>query len=122
MEQLNRIQLKNILLNEKHGPIARKQHEYELDGLELEIDDEVSDIIIDRVIQENLGARSAVNIVSEILGEYNYDMLEQGYHKIHIHPGMLSDGQSQFSKGTGQQINEYKRNDSGNRYPSYFKT
>ena len=90
MEQLDRSQLKEILTHGKIGPIAKKQREYEVDELKLVVEENVIDLIVDRIVQENLGARSAVNIVEDIIGSYNFDMLEQNYHVMKIHERMLT--------------------------------
>ena len=89
LEKLDRDALRAILLHDKVGAIALKKKEYKEDELELAIDPDVIDEIVERVWQQNLGARGITNVVEDIVGNYNYEMIEQGYSHIRIHAGVL---------------------------------
>lgn len=90
METLDREAIRKILVHKEIGPLTRKKAEYQEDQLELRIDEDMIDRIVDNVVKEKLGARSAYNIVEELCGDYNFDMIEQGYSWIKLHPGMLN--------------------------------
>lgn len=98
MEKLDKAALKQILLHEKIGPIAKKCEEYELDQLEIIIDKNVPDMIVDRIVKQDLGARGAINIVEELFGNYNFDMIENDYQWMHVHSGMLNGEPPIFGK------------------------
>lgn len=89
MHNLDEQQLKTVLLHEKIGPIARLRRQYENDGLSFIVDEEVPVLIARKAADENLGARSASNIVMELCSNYNFDMIKNGYQTIHVHKGML---------------------------------
>ena len=55
------------------------------------VDEDMPDKIVDKIIEQNLGARGVANIVEEICNEsYNFDMLSRGDKYIRIHSGMLN--------------------------------
>lgn len=90
LDKLSREELKAVLFHDKEGVIKRKKEMFAREGLELEFEDNTIDMIADRVYNENLGARSAVNIVEAVLGAYDFDMLRNGYEKMTVHTGMLN--------------------------------
>lgn len=89
MDRLGSDQMKSILLHEKIGPISKKKSEYAVDGLTLEIDENVLDMLVEKIMRQNLGVRSAVNVLNEMLGSYSFDMLMNDYDTIRIHSGMI---------------------------------
>ena len=90
LERLDKDAIRSILLHDKVGAIAIKKQEYKEDELELFIDPEVVDEIVERVWEQNLGARGITNVVEDVVGNFNYEMIEQGYSYIRIHAGVLS--------------------------------
>ena len=98
MNRLSQEDLKKILLHEETGVLKLKMQEYKRDGLELEFQDEVIDMIAELIYKENLGARSAVNIIETLLGNYDFEMLMKGYDKMIVHPGMLKGEEPLFTQ------------------------
>ncbi len=82
LDKLSRSELKALLINPQNGVIARKQKEFEQEGLILEIRSEVYDILIRKVIQENLGARSLSNILDRVVGDSDYYAIANDYNRI----------------------------------------
>lgn len=99
MERLGKEELKKILLHEKTGVIKQKQELFAKDGLELIVEEEVYDLLAEKMYQENMGARSARNIMENVVKNYNFDMLFHGYKKIIIHPGMITDNEKPRFEG-----------------------
>ncbi len=98
MRRLNQEELKKILLHEETGVLNLKKQEFAFDGLELEFQNEVVDLIAEKVYKENLGARSAVNIVETLLGNYDFEMLMNGDTKMIVHAGMLKGEEPFFER------------------------
>ena len=87
------------ILNLPHvGPIAKMKKEYQLDHIELSIEEEFVEHIAERAIEENLGARSVINLVQETVGAFNFDMLALGYNKLTIHAGILHGEKPKFER------------------------
>ena len=63
LERLKKEQLREILLHES-GPLKRRCKEYEWDDLELIVEDEVIDMIAEKAVKEDFGARSAFSIAA----------------------------------------------------------
>ena len=89
MNRLGKEELKKILLHEKTGVIRQKQKVFAKDGLKLVVEEEVYDLLAEKMYEEDLGARSARNMMEQVIGTYHFDMLLYGYHKMIIHPGVI---------------------------------
>lgn len=82
-------QLKAVLLHPQRGVLAKKKKEFESEGLSFEIAPEVIDWIVHEIIRENLGARSVLNVVENLLGNYEFEMIESGATHMKIHRGVV---------------------------------
>ena len=98
IQRLKKEELRKILLHERTGVIKRKQQSFGMNGLELEFEEDVIDMIVEKVYQEDLGARSVTNIVEALLGTYEFDMILQGYEKMIVHAGMFQNEEPYFEK------------------------
>ncbi|MCI6464225.1 MAG: AAA family ATPase [Faecalicatena sp.] len=102
LERLKKEQLREILLHES-GPLKRRCKEYEWDDLELIVEDEVIDMIAEKAVKEDFGARSAFSILEELVGGYKFDMMQNHYSRARIHSGVLENGEPPvFEKGEKQ--------------------
>lgn len=84
LSSLNTAQLETILLHPTKGVLAAKKREFQRQHLSFVIEKDVINWIVEKVVQEDLGARSVKNIVEEIFGDYDYEMLDKGYDKMKI--------------------------------------
>ena len=84
IEALNEYELMALLLHPVNGVIAQKKKEFEKEGLTLEVESDTYDILINRVLKENLGARSLMNILDSTLDGSEFYALEHDYQKIRI--------------------------------------
>ena len=73
LDQLDRESLKRILTEPKNALLRQYQKMFELDGIKLEIDPEVLDLIVDTSIKNKLGARGLRSICEKIMGDAMYD-------------------------------------------------
>lgn len=90
LDKFTRDDFKQILMG-KEGPLALKKAAFKDDNLYMLVDEDMPDKIVDKIVEQNLGARGVVNIVEEICNEsYNFDMLSRGDKYIRIHSGMLN--------------------------------
>ena len=100
MDPLSKENVRFILLNESDGILTMKKREFEYNLLELTWDDEFIDGCIDRVLEKRLGARGAIIIAEDLIGnDTEYEMLERGYTKAHLHVGMLNGEKPFFEEG-----------------------
>lgn len=102
LEGLTERELKAILLHPTQGVIKKIEKEYESDGIRLEIEKEVVDGIISLVLQENLGARSAKNVMEEILKGAWYHCIENDFNSIVVGREALKEGKLVFAKNDTQ--------------------
>lgn len=84
LSPLNAAQLETILLHPTKGVLAAKKRQFQRQHISFEIEKDVINWIIEKVVQEDLGARSVKNIVEELFGNYDYEMLEKGYDKMKL--------------------------------------
>ena len=90
LDKFTRDDFKDILLR-KEGPLEIRKAAFKKDNLYMIVDEDMPDKIVDKIIEQNLGARGVANIVEEICNEsYNFDMLSRGDKYIRIHSGMLN--------------------------------
>jgi len=73
LDQLDREALKRILLEPKNAIVKQYMKLFELDGISLEIDPEVYDLIVDTAIEKKLGARGLRAICEQILTDAMYE-------------------------------------------------
>ena len=73
LDQLDRKALKRILTEPKNAILRQYEKLFELDGIKLEIDPKVLDLIVDTAIKEKLGARGLRAICERIMNDAMYD-------------------------------------------------
>ena len=69
LEHLSRESLKRILTEPKNAILRQYRRLFEMDGIKLEIDDDVMDLIVDTAIGNRLGARGLRSICEKILSD-----------------------------------------------------
>ena len=74
VESLDRAALLEILTEPKNALVKQYQHLFEMDEVELEIDNEALDIIADQAIARGTGARGLRAIMEEILLPVMYEV------------------------------------------------
>ena len=73
LDNLDKSALLRILTEPKNAIIRQYEKMFELDGIKLEIDPEVLELIVDTAISEKLGARGLRAICERIMTDAMYD-------------------------------------------------
>ena len=73
LDQLDRASLRRILTEPKNAILRQYTKLFEMDGLKLEIDDEVLDLIVDTSIKNKLGARGLRSICERLMADAMFD-------------------------------------------------
>ena len=73
LDHLDRDSLKRILTEPKNALLRQYQKLFELDGMRLEIDPEVLDLIVDTSIQNKLGARGLRSICEKLMADAMFE-------------------------------------------------
>ena len=73
LDHLDRDALKRILVEPKNALIRQYEKMFELDGMKLEIEPEVLDLIVDTAIENKLGARGLRSICEAIMTDVMYE-------------------------------------------------
>ena len=73
LDQLDRAALLRILTEPKNAIIRQYEKMFELDGLKLEIEPGVLDLIVDTAIENRLGARGLRSICEKIMTDAMYE-------------------------------------------------
>ena len=73
LDQLDRDSLKRILTEPKNALLRQYEKMFELDGIKLEIDPEVLDLIVDTSIKNKLGARGLRSICEKVMADAMFD-------------------------------------------------
>lgn len=73
LDNLDREALKRILTEPKNAILKQYEKMFELDGVKLEIDPEVLDLIVDTSISNKLGARGLRSICEKIMADAMYE-------------------------------------------------
>ena len=74
LEPLNKATLKSILTQPKNALIKQYKKLFELEGIELKIDETVLDYIVDKAVENNLGARGLRGICESIMTDAMYEL------------------------------------------------
>lgn len=74
LNPLDRDALRRILVEPKNSIVRQYVKLFEMDGVKLEIDDEVLDFIVDKAIEFRLGARGLRSIAESIMIDAMYDI------------------------------------------------
>ena len=73
LDQLDRDSLKRILTEPKNAILRQYGRLFELDGMKLEIEDDVLDLIVDTAIENKLGARGLRSICERVLNDAMFE-------------------------------------------------
>ncbi len=84
LRPLDRVTLRNILTEPKNSIIKQYIKLMEMDGVELQFDDEVLEYIVDMAIEYKLGARGLRSIVETIMMEKMYEVPSSGEKNCRI--------------------------------------
>lgn len=85
--ELSNDEMRRILIEPKHSIVKQYQALFEIDGIELEFNDESLDAIVNIAIKQNLGARGLRKIIDQALLQVQYDLPElkiKGIKKVII--------------------------------------
>ena len=74
LNPLDRIALKRILTEPKNALIKQYQFLFEMDGVDLEIEEDVYDLIVDKAMEYKLGARGLRSICEAIMLDSMYEI------------------------------------------------
>jgi ATP-dependent Clp protease ATP-binding subunit ClpX len=77
LNPLDKAALKSILHEPKNALIKQYQYLFALEGIELEIKEEVIDVIVDTAFDLKLGARGLRSICEALMMDYMYDAPER---------------------------------------------
>ncbi|HEV8084203.1 MAG TPA: AAA family ATPase, partial [Chitinophagaceae bacterium] len=77
LNPLDKITLRNILTEPKNALIKQYKKLFELEGIELVIEDDVYDFMVEKAIEYKLGARGLRSICESILTDAMYDLPSQ---------------------------------------------
>lgn len=86
LDSLDRDALLRILEEPKNAILKQFSKMFELDGITLEIDPEVKDIIVDTSIKNKLGARGLRSICEKIFDDAMYDAPTSGKKTFRVSP------------------------------------
>ena len=84
LDNLDRDALKRILTEPKNAILRQYEKMFEMDGMKLEIDPEVLDIIVDTSIKEKLGARGLRSICETIMADAMYEAPSSRSKTFHL--------------------------------------
>ena len=73
LDQLDRDSLKRILTEPKNALLRQYQKMFELDGIQLEIEPQVLDIIVDTALSNKLGARGLRSICERVMADAMFE-------------------------------------------------
>lgn len=73
LDQLDRRALKRILTEPRNAILRQYEKLFEIDGIRLEIEPKVLDVIVDTAIREKLGARGLRSICERIMNDAMYE-------------------------------------------------
>ncbi len=77
LNPLDKAALKNILTKPKNALIKQYQKLFELENIQLTIDEDVIDLIVDKAFEYKLGARGLRSICESIMIDYMFDLPSQ---------------------------------------------
>ena len=82
LHPLDKAALRDILTNPKNALVKQYKMMFKMDGIELEFEDEVLDLIVDTAVKYNLGARGLRSICEAIMVDAMYEAPSS--HKKHF--------------------------------------
>jgi len=84
LDQLDRASLKRILTEPKNAILRQYKRLFEMDGMHLEIDPEVLDVIVDTAIENRLGARGLRSICERIMNDAMFEAPSSRRKSFHL--------------------------------------
>ena len=84
LDQLDRDSLKRILTEPRNALLRQYEKMFELDGIKLQIDPEVLDLIVDTSLKNKLGARGLRSICEKIMADALFDAPSSGKKTFHL--------------------------------------
>ncbi len=84
LNPLTKDTLRNILTEPKNSIIKQYNKLFEMDGIELNIDDEVFDYIVDKALEYKLGARGLRAITESIMMDAMYELPSTEEKQLHV--------------------------------------
>lgn len=84
LNKLTKEDFKRILTEPKNAIIKQYKRLFELDNIQLDIDDDVYDYITECAYKNDLGARSLRTIVETLLSDDMYELPKTGINELHI--------------------------------------
>ncbi len=84
LHPLDRHALRNILTEPKNALIKQYRKLFQMDGIKIEFDDDVLDLIVDKAVEFKLGARGLRSICEAIMTDVMFDMPTAGEKEITI--------------------------------------
>ncbi|MFN9949980.1 MAG: AAA family ATPase, partial [Bacteroidota bacterium] len=95
LNPLDKETLRNILTEPKNSLIRQFKRLFEMEGIQLEIDDEVLDFMVGKALEYKLGARGLRSICESILTDAMFELPGTAARQLHI---TLPYAQQMFSK------------------------
>ena len=86
LNPLDRAALERILVEPKNSIVRQYQKLFEMDGIELTFTDEALQVIVDKAVEYNLGARGLRSIVESVMMDAMFDMPSKKVKKLVITP------------------------------------
>ena len=84
LDHLDRAALKRILTEPKNALMRQYEKMFELDGMKLEVEPEVLDLIVDTAIENKLGARGLRSICEAIMTDAMYEAPSTNEEVFHL--------------------------------------
>ena len=84
LNPLDTVTLRNILTEPKNSLIKQYRKLFEIEGIELVIDDDVYEFMVEKAIEYKLGARGLRSICESILTDAMYELPSQKVKSFHV--------------------------------------
>ncbi|GAC1584260.1 MAG: hypothetical protein NVS3B19_00050 [Ginsengibacter sp.] len=84
LNPLDNVTLRNILTEPKNSLIKQYRKLFEIEGIELVIDDDVYEFMVEKAIEYKLGARGLRSICESILTDAMYELPSQKVKSFHV--------------------------------------
>jgi ATP-dependent Clp protease ATP-binding subunit ClpX len=84
MDELDKDALIRIIKEPKNALIKQYEKLFNIDGISLEMDEDVYEYIADKAIANKLGARGLRGIMEDLMQDYMFNMPSGNEKKLHI--------------------------------------
>jgi len=88
LNPLDKIALKNILIQPKNALIKQYEYLFALEGIELKIEDEVIDLIVETAFELKLGARGLRSICESLMLDFMYELPDSNLTEKKLNIGL----------------------------------